>query len=144
MNMLQRLDRTNDMFENDLMMISSRRFKTRFAQFCCHYLKKVFFITGMICFSLLQITIAIFKGRSGLFNCVMSQMIGVWWALHMFYFYRKAIQIHIRSILEFNQEFKEEHMIQHSHNLTRYCWRMFIAWAVFNVAIQVGLHLVFE
>lgn len=62
----------------------------------------------------------------------------------MFYFYRKGIQIHIRSILEFNQEFKEEHMIQHSHNLTRYCWRMFIAWACCNIFIQVILHVIFS
>lgn len=52
-NMMQRLDRTNDIFENDLMMMSSRRLKNRVARFCCHHLKKVFFILVMLFFSLL-------------------------------------------------------------------------------------------
>lgn len=70
-------------------------------------------------------------------SCIICQLLGLWLAVHMFIFYRRAIQRHIRTILEFNQEFKIEHQIQHSQDLTRNCWLLFFLWTFFNVLIQV-------
>ena len=113
-NFMKKLDKTNDVFENDLMMIQSRNFSSPRAQSCFAIMKRVLLVLIIMTFTFLQITIAVFKGRTDLFNCLVSITLGVWWAAHMFYFYRKSIQYHIRSILEFNQEFKQEHLIQHS------------------------------
>lgn len=139
--MRKKLDFTNDNFENDLMVLPHFELKSRRARVCVAVIKRLLFIVFILLSTVLQFSIAIFKGRQDADSLLVAAALGVWLAVHMFVFYRKAIQNHVRSILEFNEEFRQEHMIHHSLDLTRNCWIVFGAWGILNLVLQVTIHV---
>lgn len=139
--MLKTLDITNDNFENDLMVFPHLELKSAKAQRCASIAKRLLFIFFVILRTFAQFVISLFKGKQGAEGCLLAVALGVWWALHMFVFYRKSIQCHVRAILEFNEEFRQEHMMHHSLNLTRNCWLVFAVWEIMNIILQFSAEL---
>ena len=109
------------------------KIKSPLGRKCVYYGKRLFLLTILAILFVIELLTCVFKGQQGIVEIVMSTLIGVWLAFHMFYFYRIHIQRHIRSILEFNTEFKIEHQIQNSQNITRNCWTLMLSmcFAVF-------------
>ena len=76
--------------------------------------------------------------KDGIFDMLMSSFIGFWISLFVFKFYRRPIQRHIRTLLEFNKEFKLEHRIKHTQDIYFLCFRCFILW----IGLVLGMNTV--
>ena len=72
-----------------------------------------------------------------MFGWFVSSFIGLWIALFVFKFYRRPIQRHVRTLLEYNQEFKLEHQIKHTHNIYYFCYRVFVIWIILILGLNI-------
>jgi hypothetical protein len=132
------LKQTRHDLNNDVFSMSKIKNKFLRKRGC-----QIFFaVSFLTLFFFLEILNSIYKGREGVLECLVSATYGIWICLYMFFFYRTPILRHIRSILEFNDELKEDHFIIHCKNLARNCFVVSMVWIGITLGNQFVNYLI--